>query len=100
MNIYFLCGVVTGMGVAGLMFVVLSFLHAIPAKPKQTAGESLASIFDEAHAQQMPGELSKPATNFSVTGKPRAVPWHIRRKELEAKARTKRKRLESFQEHI
>lgn len=43
------------------------------------------------------GLESKPA-NFAVTGKPRSIPWHIRRKELEAAARTKRKRLESFQE--
>jgi hypothetical protein len=36
--------------------------------------------------------------SFSVTGKPRAVPWHIRRRELEEAARTKRRRYESFRE--
>jgi hypothetical protein len=33
---------------------------------------------------------------FNVAGKPRAVPWHIRRRELEEAARSKRRRLESF----
>jgi hypothetical protein len=42
----------------------------------------------------------KGTNDFSVTGKPRTVPWKQRRKELEAAARTKRKRLKSFQEHI
>jgi hypothetical protein len=38
------------------------------------------------------------AAEFDVTGKPRAVPWHIRKRELEEAARTKRRRLESFRE--
>jgi hypothetical protein len=44
-----------------------------------------------------PGPL-KPIDQFDVTGKPRAVPWHIRKRELEEAARTKRRRLESFRE--
>lgn len=44
-----------------------------------------------------PVKPEMPAANFAVTGKPH-VPWHIRRKELEQASKTKRKKLESFQE--
>ena len=43
---------------------------------------------------------SIPVADFSVTGKSRTVPWHIRRKELEAAARSRRQKLESFQEFV
>lgn len=49
---------------------------------------------------QEPKEAPLKANDFSVAGRPRTVPWHIRRKELEAAARTKRKKRESFQEFV
>jgi hypothetical protein len=36
--------------------------------------------------------------DFTVTGKPRKPTWRQRRKELEAAARTKRKRLEEWRD--
>jgi hypothetical protein len=94
------------MGIAFMIFGGIEFLRTISGKriakiktPAELppAGESLSKIMDEAYAQEMPGELSKP-NDFSVSGKPRTVPWNIRRKELEAKSRTKREKLESFRD--
>lgn len=45
-----------------------------------------------------PESSSKTALEYAVNGTPRHVPWHIRRKQKEAEARTKRKHLESFTE--
>lgn len=77
------------------------FIWTLMGKPEDLAIPS--KVIDEAAPDQTP-EAPEPkraefTTDFTVTGKSR-VPWHIRRKELEAAARTKRKRLESFQEYV
>lgn len=38
------------------------------------------------------------ASDFAVTGKPLKPSWRLRKRELEAASRTKRKQLESFRE--
>lgn len=79
------------------------FVWMLMGKPEGLTATS-SEVIDEPTADRPPEEAEPKRANFTsdfaVTGKPRAVPWHIRRKELEAAARTKRKRLESFQEYV
>lgn len=42
-------------------------------------------------------EESKPLPEFPVTGKPRRVPWRVRKAEIEAQHRTKRRATESWE---
>jgi hypothetical protein len=37
-----------------------------------------------------------PVADYAVTGTPRHIPWHIRKREREAATRTKRKQIEEF----
>lgn len=45
------------------------------------------------------GELGKgDAPAYAVSGTPRHIPWHIRRRELEAQHKTKRRQRDQFRE--
>ena len=51
-------------------------------------------------AQDQPDGAAPSVEDFAVTGKPLKPSWRVRKRELEAASRTKRKHLESFQEHV
>lgn len=79
---------------------IIAIRRLLCEEAKTSSGDSLTRIVDEAYAQQMPGDLSKPNSDFEVNGPPRRKPWVVRKRELEEAARTKRKRLESFSEYV
>lgn len=43
-----------------------------------------------------PVEEMKPLAEFPIAGKPRRVPWAVKRREIEQQHRTKRKRMEEW----
>lgn len=43
-------------------------------------------------------EPKKPDSDYAVSGTPRHIPWHIRKREREAAARTRRRQLESLRD--
>lgn len=96
-NAFWLClGLLVGLTCGVFLPEFLSLFHRERICTTKTDAE------DRAEVQEINEDEPKRANfegDFAVTGKPR-VPWHIRRKELEAAARTKRKRLESFQEYV
>jgi hypothetical protein len=62
------------------------------------AGNSERAAMAERIAELEAAEAEKSAATYAVSGVPRAVPWHIRRRELEQSARTKRKKRDEFRE--
>jgi hypothetical protein len=54
-------------------------------------------VLDETAGGKREYRIPMPA-EYSVTGTPRHTPWPIRKKELEAASRQKRRQLESFRE--
>lgn len=97
---------------AGLVIFTLGVLVGTSLTPGEREAAWVAKDEQEAREEKgvqiMRGLLDDPiarkigenAQAFNVTGKPRHSPWKTRRKELEAAARTKRKKLESFQEYV
>lgn len=65
-----------------------------PINQINTRGYAEALI--EARAVDQPDGVAPIAEDFAVTGKPLKPSWRIRKRELEAASRTKRKQLESF----
>lgn len=65
-----------------------------PPKPKDVpvSKEAIEKVFLEGDGAVPTGLMA-----FAVTGKPRKEPWSVRRRELEARERTKRKQMEEFQ---
>lgn len=111
MNVDFYFGVITGMGIAWLVYSLISILLSLAKERMVKAGQLKEEVSERPgeltdvlklsreDAGKLGLKLSNP-NDFAVTGTPRRVPWHIRRKELEEAARTKRKKLESFQEFV
>lgn len=98
LNAFWLClGLLLGLVVGVFVPEVIEYFPHKRICTTKTDAEY--AIRDHVSDEQGP-KRAEFAPDFAVTGKPRAIPWHIRRKELEAAARTKRKRLESFQEYV
>jgi hypothetical protein len=52
----------------------------------------------QAFSEVRPVEAQKSADEYAVTGSPRPLPWHIRKKELESKHRRKRQHIDELRE--
>lgn len=52
----------------------------------------------QALSEERPADSHPSTEAYAVTGAARPLPWHLRRKELEAQHRRKRQQLEEFRE--
>lgn len=84
--------------VMGMIFgVFIGFLIALLLPtPESRAWDEQVTEEPAIHDEPVEQVLFEPK-EYAVAGKPRRVPWSIRRAELEAKHRTKRKALEEWQ---
>lgn len=63
------------------------------------AQEAMGKMFADVDKEKEMFSKTGTSPEFSATA-PVRIPWHIRRRELEEAARSKRKKLESFQEYV
>lgn len=81
----------------GLLWgLALQRYFSIKSNPKTPPTRAIGDGLPPMESLDPPVEEMKPLAEFPIAGKPRRVPWAVKRREIEQQHRTKRKRMEEW----